>query len=292
MSGTTHRNPAARMGRWSAAHWKTATFGWLAFVVLAVLLGSAVGTRSVDASRTGPGESGRMDRILAAGFAQPAGENVLIQSDQIQVGQAAFRTAVEDVVARVSSVPAVQNVSSPLDPRNPGQVAADGSAALVTFQIRGDRNQAASKIEPVLRQVADAQRAHPGFFIGEFGDASAEQETGTAYEADLARAGLLSIPITLAILVLTFGTLVAAGIPLLLALSAVFATFGLIAVPSHILPEAQQAPALVLLIGLAVGVDYSMFYLKPVRSGPLVAASGPRSRWPPRPRAARYSSPA
>ena len=61
---------------------------------------------------------------------------------------------------------------------------------------------------------------------------------------------------------IAFGALVAAGIPLLLALTAVFATFGLIALPSHILPVALQAPAIVLLIGLAVGVDYSMFYLK------------------------------
>ena len=73
---------------------------------------------------------------------------------------------------------------------------------------------------------------------------------------------LLSIPLTLIILVLAFGALVAAGIPLLLALTAVFATFGLVALPSHLLPVAFEAPAMVLLIGLAVGVDYSMFYLK------------------------------
>ena len=84
----------------------------------------------------------------------------------------------------------------------------------------------------------------------------------TAFADDLGKAGLLSLPVTLAILVVAFGALVAAGIPLLLALTAIFATFGLIAIPSHILPVAQQAPALVLLIGLAVGVDYSMFYLR------------------------------
>ena len=61
---------------------------------------------------------------------------------------------------------------------------------------------------------------------------------------------------------LAFGALVAAGIPLLLALTAVLATFGLIALPSHLIPVAFEAPAMVLLIGLAVGVDYSMFYLK------------------------------
>jgi RND superfamily putative drug exporter len=79
---------------------------------------------------------------------------------------------------------------------------------------------------------------------------------------DLEQAGLLSLPITLIVLVVTFGSLVAAGIPLLLALTAIFATFGLIALSSVLLPVAMQAYAMVLLIGLAVGVDYSMFYLK------------------------------
>ncbi len=72
----------------------------------------------------------------------------------------------------------------------------------------------------------------------------------------------MSLPITLLILLITFGALVAAGVPLLLGLTAVFATFGLLALPSHLLPIADEAPALILLIGLAVGVDYAMFYLK------------------------------
>ena len=73
------RNLAARMGRWSAQHWKTATFGWLAFVLVAFGLGGMAGTRYIDAA-TGPGESGRMNRILEAGFQQPAAEHVLVQS--------------------------------------------------------------------------------------------------------------------------------------------------------------------------------------------------------------------
>ena len=156
----------------------------------------------------------------------------------------------------------VQNVRSPFASANAGQVAKNGHAALVEFEIRGDKNKAVDKIAPVLTSVADAQRAHPGLFIGEFGDASGVKAVETAYGNDLSKAGALSLPITLAILVVTFGALVAAGIPLLLALTAVFATFGLLAVPSHLLPMAQQAYAMVLLIGLAVGVDYSMFYLK------------------------------
>ena len=78
--GTHNSNLAASMGRWSAAHWKTATFGWLAFVVVAFGIGGVVGTKDTDPNTTGPGQSGRMDRILDAGFKQPAGESVLVQS--------------------------------------------------------------------------------------------------------------------------------------------------------------------------------------------------------------------
>jgi uncharacterized membrane protein YdfJ with MMPL/SSD domain len=264
MSRTKHtnRNLAARMGRWSASHWKTATFGWLAFVLVAFALGGAIGTNMIDPNEPGPGESGRMDRILDAGFNQPAGENVLVQSDSLRAGDPAFKAAVADVVAGISKVNVVQNVRSPFDQGNAGQIAPNKHAALVEFEIRGDPDDAADKVGAVLDAVDDVQKAHPGLFIGEFGDASKVDAVVTAYENDLGKAGLLSLPVTLLILVVAFGTLVAAGIPLLLALTAVFATFGLIAIPSLVFPVAMQAPALVLLIGLAVGVDYSMFYLK------------------------------
>jgi uncharacterized membrane protein YdfJ with MMPL/SSD domain len=255
VSPTKPNNVAARMGRWSADHWKTATFGWLAFVVVAFALGGLVGMKTIDPNAAGPGESGRMDKILDAGFKQPAGESVFIEHPSLRTTDPAFTAAIKDVVADISSVGAVQNVRSP-------QIAKNGRAVLVEFQIRGDPDDAVDKIDPVLARVDEAQRAHPQFFIGEFGDASAVKAVETAFADDLGKAGLLSLPITLAILAIAFGALVAAGIPLLLALTAVLATFGLIALPSHIIPVAQQAPALVLLIGLAVGVDYSMFYLR------------------------------
>jgi len=243
------------MGRWSAAHWKKATFGWLAFVIVAFGLGGAIGVNNIDPNAPGPGESGRMDRILDDGFKQPADESVLIRSRYATAGTPAFQAAVTDVVARVSRVAAVQGVHR-------GAVSKDGHAALVAFTIRGDKDKAADKVQPVLDAVAAAQAAHPGFTIGEFGYASAQKGVEDAYGEDLGKAGELSLPITLLILVLAFGALVAAGIPLLLALTAVLATFGLVALPSHLIPVAFEAPAMVLLIGLAVGVDYSMFYLK------------------------------
>src|SRR6266540_3731704 len=268
------RNLAARMGRWSAAHWKTATFGWLGLVVVAFALGSMVGTKTADPNKAGPGESGRMDRILDAGFKQPAGESVLIQSRSIRVGHPAFTAAIKDVVARVSNVPAVQDVRSPLAPGNAGQIAKGKDAALIEFEIRGDKNKAGDKIGPVLNSVAAAQGAHPGFFVGEFGDASSAKAVDTVFADDLKSAGVFSVPLTLIILVVAFGALVAAGIPLLLGLTAVFTTFGLVALPSHLLPIANEAFAVVLLVGLAVGVDYSMFYLRREREERAAGRSG------------------
>ncbi len=250
-----NRNLAARMGRWSAAHWKTATFGWLALVVVAFGLGGQIGTKQIDPNAKGPGESGRMDKILDAGFKQPAGESVLIQNRSLRTGTPAFTAAVDDVVARLSKVAVVRNVQTP-------KIAGDRHAVLIDFDISGDKDTAADRLDPVLTSVGDAGKAHPSFFVGEFGGASAAKGVDTAFADDLKSAGALSIPLTLIILVAAFGALVAAGIPLLLALTAVFATFGLAALPSHVIPLAQEAFAVVLLIGLAVGVDYSLFYLR------------------------------
>jgi RND superfamily putative drug exporter len=249
------------MGRWSARHRKVAIFGWLAFVVLAFALGTLNGTTQIDDDTAGVGESGRVDRILDAGFKQPAGESVLVQSETLTVEDPAFAAAIEDVVARVSQLHAVTNIRSPLEPENRGQIAAGGDAALIDFRIRGDADDAVDKIDPVVAAVADVQKAHPELFIGSFG-VSADKEVEGAFMDDLKKAGILSLPVTLIILVIVFGALVAAGIPLLLALTAIVATFGLVALPSSIVPIDQTVYELILLIGLAVGVDYSMFYLK------------------------------
>ncbi len=265
MSTYKSNNLAARMGRWSANHWKSATFGWLAFVLVAFALGGIAGTKSIDSNEPGPGESGQMEKILDEGFKQPASESIFIQSGSLTVEDAAFTAVIEDVVRRIETLDDVQNVQSPLDPANADQIAASGRAALVDFEIRGDADDAADKVGPIQDRVAVAQKMHPEFFIGEFGNASAEDAVVTAYGDDLGKAGTLSLPITLIILVIAFGSLIAAGIPLLLALTAVFGTFGLVALTSHVVPMANEAPALVLLIGLAVGVDYSMFYLKRAR---------------------------
>ena len=259
--GRPSTNLAGRMGRWSAQHRKTAIFGWLGFVVVAFALGIVSGTTKIEQATSGVGESGRIDKLLHEEFVQPAGESVLIQSDTLTVKDPAFTAAVEDVITRVSAVDVVTDVQSPLDPENAGQVGQAGHAALIDFEITGDPDDALTKIDPVIAAVGEAKAANPDVFIGSFG-VSGEKEIEAAFLDDLKKAGLLSIPVTLIILIVVFGALVAAGIPLLLALTAIIATFGLVALPTSLIPIDEVTYELILLIGLAVGVDYSMFYLK------------------------------
>jgi len=168
-------NLAARVGRWSARHWKTAVFGWFAFVFAVFLLGRAIGTKQLSATEPGPGESGRVQRILNNEFKQPAGETVLVQSRSLTAAQLRFRAAVQDVIRRLDAEPVVTNIRSPYAPGNRGQVSNDRRSALVDFDIRGDSDDAADKIDPVLATVERAQQAHPQLTIEEFGGASADK---------------------------------------------------------------------------------------------------------------------
>ncbi len=261
MSSPEKRNVAARMGRWSAHHHKKAIWGWLGFVILAFVIGQAVGLKTLLPEDTGVGESGRMDRLLGDEFETPAVERVMIQSEAQKASSPAFKAVIADVVSRMDAQKDVASIESPLQPLNANLISADGHTALVDVKIAGDPDDAVDKIDPITNEVKAAAAANAGFDIESFG-VTAEEQVNQAFADDLAKAGLLSIPVTLIILLIAFGSLVAAGIPLLLALTAVLGTMGLLALFSQGLPFDESIGALVLLIGLAVGVDYSMFYLK------------------------------
>ena len=249
-------NIAGRMGRWSAAHWKTATFGWLALVAIALVAGQTVGTRMLTNAEMSQDGSARAETILArAGFEPPASEVVLVQSGTSRPGDPAFRAAVADVTSALRKLPEVARVKSTA-------VSKDGRAELVSFDMAGKGDTADKHIQPVLDRVAAVQRAHPGISLQEVGDASANKAGNDVINTDLKHAELTSVPVTFAILLLAFGAFVAAGIPVLLALSAVLATVGLGALVSHVIHASDTTSSVVVLMGMAVGIDYSLFYLR------------------------------
>ncbi|MCW3000911.1 MAG: anti-sigma-factor antagonist [Conexibacter sp.] len=258
-------NLAQRAARWSAEHRRVAIFGWLALVVASVLIGGAAGTKHIAHEDLGNGQSRQADQILAgAGFNDRANEEVLIQAQRpgLTPDAPAFRAAIGDVVGRLRRFPTVTDIRSPLTPGSEGQISPDRRSALVQFDIRGDSEQAKDRVGPILDAVAQVDRRHPQLRIEEFGDASADKALSKAFQDDFRKAETLSLPITLVILVVAFGALVAAMLPLLLGVSAVVITLGLLAPLSQLFPVDEAISSVILLVGLAVGVDYSMFYIR------------------------------
>jgi uncharacterized membrane protein YdfJ with MMPL/SSD domain len=256
-------NIAARAGRWSAGHWKTAVSAWLAFSVVAVALGAVAGTKMLKQADTAAGGTKKAEQILRdAGFPNQAGESVLVKSRTQTLSDPAFRATVADVTRTVAALPQVQRVRSPLEPRNAGQVAKGRRSALVQFEIRGDQDKADKKVQPILDAVDRVQERHSGFTVAEFGFASANHVLNDTLNKDFQRAEYSSLPVTLAILLVAFGALVAAGLPVLLAFSGVLATIGLSSLASHVVAAGDPTKSVILLIGMAVGVDYSLFYLR------------------------------
>ncbi len=257
-------NIAARMGRWSASHWKTAVFGWLAFVVAAVFIGNVVGTKNIDTQDANVGQAHKADQILKHAFPQvnPQTELVLVQSSTKTVKDPAFRATIKDVESTIAGNAAIKNVRSPLDPAHADQVSKDGHSAMVLWDMKGTYENAKPKIDGIVSAVGQAADRHPAFYVAEAGSVSSGKALDKMFSDQLKLAGERSIPITVIVLLLVFGALVAVGVPLLVALSGVIATVFLVALPSHIVPMDQNVSAVILLVGLAVGVDYSLFYLK------------------------------
>jgi len=259
-----HRSLAARAGRWSAQHRKKAIAGWFLFVILATVIGGAVGQKSLADEDMGNGESQRGDRIVkAADFPDQTGESVLVQGrNGLKTTDPQYTAVVRDVVSQLEQTKGVRKIENPLEPRYAGNVSKDGRSMLVNFQLPGDLDAAEKLVDASLATTAALQRAHPEATIAQFGDASADKGLSKALDDDFKKAEFLSLPITLAILLVAFGALVAAGLPLLLGATAVMGTIGLLGPVSQIHALSDQVSSVVLLVGLAVGVDYVMFYLR------------------------------
>ena len=266
-AATESRGIAARMGHWSARHRNRAIVGWIAFVILAAIVGGGVGTQKLSTTETLDGDSAAASRTLDhAGFRKPAIEQVLVQARSGPVLTAEGREALADVVRATQATGRVRDVRSPLASANHGQLSRDGRSAVVLLAMRGDPEHADKRVRARHRR-GRAGRARPpqALRIEEFGAASANHALAKTIQRDFQRAEGISVPLTFGILLIAFGALAAALIPLALALTAVIAAGGLLAITSQALHVDDSSGTVLLLIGLAVGVDYTLFYLRRAR---------------------------
>jgi uncharacterized membrane protein YdfJ with MMPL/SSD domain len=262
---TRSNNLAARMGRWSAGHWKTAVFGWLAFVIASVYIGGAVGTKYLDESDAAVGESARATKIIEAGFPEVEDEQseiVLVQSKTHTTNDPEFKAAIAELAKTVDGFPQASEIESPLTQGHADLVSTDGHSALVQYRPAGTYEEASLYIDKIEDAVNETAAGLDGFQVSQLGSVTTTKATDAAFNSMLAKAGMIAIPLTLVILLFVFGSAVAALLPLLLAITAVVATTALIALPSQLVPVNESIGEVILLIGLAVGIDYSLFYLR------------------------------
>ena len=251
---------AVAAGDWSTRHRKTAVIGWLLFVVIASAVGGMAGSTSTTDVDNGVGQSGQAVKILHdAGLAQPAAESVLIQNKSFAATDPRFHTVVADTVAAVEATGRVADVQSPY---TSGAISADQHSVLVEFVMTGDPDTAANRVQPVVDAVARVQAANSDSVVREYGDASATKSFNDIFNSDFARAEWTAVPLALGILLIVFGALVAAVLPVSLAVSAFVGAFGLVMLSSKLIPTSDDASSVMLLVGLAVGVDYCLFYLR------------------------------
>ncbi|MDF8264578.1 MMPL family transporter [Luteipulveratus flavus] len=250
-TGLTHR-----IALWSATHRGKAVGLWLLLIVLATGLAAIQGPRQATEQELSVGESAHAMKLADdAGYVDPVVENVLITAPG-KAGEA--QTAAAQVRSSLRTLAAVADVSPPL--RGKG-----GDALLVRVTMKGDPDTAQDRVGPLERVVDGVQAAHPGIRVEEVGPASIGSDFQQWLDKDLGKATTLSLPITLAILLIVFGAIVMAGIPLVLAISSVAAGLGLWTLASQVVPDPGTTMHLLVLVGMAVGVDYSLFYLRRYR---------------------------
>ena len=243
---------AARLGGWSVRHRRAAIVGWLVFVIVASVAGAMAGQVTMKPYETGAGDSARAEKILAdAGIEQPAGEMVIVHSRD----PGGWRAAADAVAAGVRATGRVEHVQAPL-------AAKDGRDGLVRFDLTGAAESAPDRVQPVLDAVARVRAAHPEVTVGQFGDASSGKWLNDVLGKDFAKAEWTAVPLALGILLVAFGAVLAALLPVGLALTAFVAANGLLAVASHELHVFDTTSSVMLLMGLAVGVDYCLFYIR------------------------------
>jgi RND superfamily putative drug exporter len=251
------RPVTVRVARWSAEHPWRAIALWVVFVAVCFVGGNAAGLQEATAEDMSVGESGRSSVLIEHGkFAdEPAVDNVLITARAGTLDQKAATAAASDAAAKLRTVPGVAEVGAPIPAR-------DGSALLVPITMSGDPQTASDRVEPLRAATAQVQSAHPALRVEQVGGPSIGKALDDTLGADFERAELLSLPVTLLILIIAFGALIAAGVPVLLALSSVAAAIGLSTLASHLVPANDSTSSVILLIGMAVGIDYSLFYVR------------------------------
>lgn len=257
--------PHSALAAWSVRH------RWLVVVLAAIVvaLGGyafSTGIVTTDAGEQDVGESSTADAAIdAAPWADDGVTEQVVVTAPEALGEDQLETLAGELVAHYDGVEHVATVGEPFP-------APDGASMVLPLTLEADEDEGtvlpdpADAVGPSLDATEGFAADHPDLQVGQVGDASIDADLNESIESDFRRAEFISLPVTLLVLLLAFGAVVAAGVPLVLGLGSVVVAFGITALVSQqVIPVDANTQALVLLIGLAVGVDYALFVLRRAR---------------------------
>ncbi|MFG2912779.1 MMPL family transporter [Kitasatospora sp. NPDC048298] len=254
-----NRNVLTRSARWSATHPWWALVIWVVFVVVALAVGGSTGTKVATNTDLSIGQSAQATTIAkSGGLAQPPTEALLVTALHGELDRQAADRAATDAASRLKGLPDVASTGEQVP-------ASNGQALLVPVVMTGDQDTAPDRVQPLVDAVQAAQRDNPAVRVELVGPDTVRAALNTMLGEQVQQATVLSLPITLLVMMFVCGAIVAAGVPVVLGLSAVLAGLGLWGAASQLVPDPGAVSELIVLMGMAVGVDYSLFYLKRFR---------------------------
>ena len=268
----------ARIAHWSAVHHWLILLASVIAIVLAVLSISMIGAEIRDDDGGGVGESGKGSKLMGERFTSSTSaiaekvdrtrnEGIIFSNPSLDANDPLFEAAVNSVMATLREVPQVLNAFSYYDVPDPSLFADDSHAVLARVALQNPQDSTGHiSIEPFLEAVKQASNDTAGFEIGVVSFRVLEDELDEILDEDFSRILIYSLAIGLVILVLAFRALVAAIIPLIMAIGSIFTAIGIASLVSQVYPLVELYAEMVLLMGLAVGIDYSLFIISRYRT--------------------------
>ena len=266
---TSTLSSTGRIANWSARHRWSVVAASVMMLVLAVLASSTFEAKLLDDSEITEGESGEAIRLLEERFDDGGAptEQLVFSHSSLDVDDPVYRSAVEELVQEFRALPEVASVISYYETGDPRLVSADRHVLRAQVEIADIAASDDEKIDAVLDTVyaARPEAGAGGFYVGMAGDLSVLKQVEDLSEEDVGRVLMVTLVLALVMLLLVFRAVVAALIPLVLAMGAIIIAMGIAALVSQAYPLGEGYEILISMLGLAVGIDYSLFIISRFR---------------------------
>ena len=255
-----------RIANWSALHKWWVVGASVMFIVLAMFVLNTVETKTLDYN--GEGDSAKAFDLIDDRFdlvVTPT-EQLVFSNPSLDVNSPVYRSTVEDLVGELRALPEVESVTSFYDTQDPDMVSENGNVLLAQVVIAGDADDATDKVDPILDAVREAGATADGFEIAIAGTSSIEKQLEDIDKEDFGIMIIVTMVLALRLMLIAFRAVVAAVVPVILAVGTIMSALGVAALVSNLFPMIDFLAQVILLMGMAVGVDYSLFIVSRFRN--------------------------